>query len=74
MGILGQPEDEFTYTQEVHCKIDKNRLGGRIGERFPFYYDSRSLRMYDQTELELWMEDARLTNDEREVQSSGNDE
>jgi replicative DNA helicase len=73
MGILGQPEDEFTYTQEVHCKISKNRLGGRIGERFPFYYDSRSLRMYDQHELERWMDDARLTNDEREVQSTNED-
>lgn len=75
LGILGQPRDEFTYTQEVHCKIDKNRLGGRPGERFPFYYDSRSLRMYDQVELEKWMEDASLTNDEREVQTeTGSDD
>jgi hypothetical protein len=75
LGILGQPRDEFTYTQEVHCKIDKNRLGGRPGERFPLYYDSRSLRMYDQVELEKWMEDASLTNDEREVQTeTGSDD
>jgi replicative DNA helicase len=73
LAILGQPEDEFTYSQEVHFKIDKNRLGGRVGERGIFYYDSRSLRMYDEYELEKWMEDARLTNDEREVSSTSGD-
>lgn len=74
LGILGQPRDEFYYTQEVHCKIAKNRLGGRVDERFPFYYDARSLRMYDQNELEKWMEDARLTNDDRDVQETTDEE
>jgi hypothetical protein len=67
MLILGQPEDKFIYSQEVLYKIVKNRLGGRIGTCSKFYYDSRSLRMYDESELDIWVNDAKKTNDERKL-------
>lgn len=66
MGIYGIDEDSIVYNNEVFYKIAKNRLGGRVGETDKFYYDRRSLKMYDATELDLWMSEASESGDERE--------
>ncbi len=65
MMIMGSNDDDAVYKQEVHYKIVKNRLGGRVGEMSKFYYDARSLKMYDETELQLWMDDVEVSKDER---------
>ena len=67
MSIYGEDEDSMVYKSEIHYKIVKNRLGGRVGDTDHFYYDSRNLKMYDSTELQLWMDDASFTNDVREA-------
>lgn len=67
-AILGTCEEDLIYQSEIHYKIVKNRLGGRVGEIGKFYYDSRSLKMYDSIEEDLWIQDANITGDERERQ------
>jgi hypothetical protein len=49
----------MVYTNEILYKIAKNRIGGRVGEVSKFYWDDRSLRVYDETELDQWIEDAK---------------
>jgi hypothetical protein len=65
MCILGTDEDKLVYQNEVHYKIVKNRLGGRVGETDKVFYDARSLRMYDVSEESIWHEDARISGDRR---------
>ena len=55
MGIFGLNQDERIYKCELHNKIVKNRLGGRIDEVWKCFYDDRTLRMYDETELDEWI-------------------
>jgi len=65
--VQGYDEDDAIYKNEFKWKCVKNRLGGRVGDTGKLYYDGRSLRIYDETELDKWLEDAKRTNDEREV-------
>lgn len=65
MMIMGANDEHMVYKNEVHYKIVKNRLGGRVGEIDKFYYDGRSLKMYDSSELDVWMDDVRVSGDER---------
>ena len=65
MAILGVSDDEIIYQNELHYKIVKNRLGGRVGEIGRLFYDSRSLKMYDATEQDLWLDEASESGDER---------
>jgi hypothetical protein len=65
MAIMGKDEEQMTYESELLYKIVKNRLGGRVNEIGKFYIDKNSLKMYDETELDLWFEDAKITEDER---------
>ena len=67
MNILGLDEDSMVYQNEVWYKIVKNRLGGRVGETDKFYTDSRSLKIYDATELDLWMSEKEISGDERKI-------
>lgn len=70
IGIYGQDQDQMIYESELYCKNTKNRLGGRVGETFKFYVDKKSLKMYDETELDMWIEDADKSGDTRTVSSS----
>lgn len=65
MCIFGTDEDKLVYENELHYKIVKNRLGGRVGEIDKFYYDARSLKMYDSSEESVWHDDARVSRDDR---------
>ena len=65
MAILGTDEDNMAYQNEILYKITKNRLGGRVGQFDKFYLDARSLKMYDSCELDLWIEDAEISGDDR---------
>jgi hypothetical protein len=67
MAIYGVDDEKLIYESELHYKIVKNRIGGRVGEVDKFYYDTRTLKMYDTSELELWLEDAKETGDERKA-------
>ena len=66
MAIFGTDEDSLVYQNELHYKIVKNRLGGRVGEQDKLYYDSRSLKMYDGSEEDMWIQDANETGDDRD--------
>ena len=66
MAIYGVDEESLAYKSELHYKIVKNRLGGRVGEIDKFYYDTRSLKMYDAQELDLWIAEAAISGDTRE--------
>ncbi len=65
--IFGDDEDSRVYSAEIGLKTVKNRLGGRIGDIIKMYSDSRSLRMYDASELDLWLQDASVSGDERSI-------
>lgn len=65
MSIIGADEDALIYESELHNKIVKNRLGGRVGEIWKCYYDSRTLKMYDASEMDMWIADAQLSGDDR---------
>jgi len=67
MSIYGIDEDKMVYESELFYKICKNRLGGRVGEIEKFYYDARSLKMYDSLELDLWLEESKISGDDRKL-------
>lgn len=69
IAILGQSEDDILYESEIHGKVVKNRLGGRVGEMFKWYLDKKSLKMYDESELQLWIDDANKTGDSRKMKN-----
>ena len=65
MIVQGSDEDSMIYENELRWKIVKNRLGGRVGELGKWYYDQKSLRIYDESELDLWIKNAKESGDER---------
>lgn len=67
MIFLGDDEDKFTYENEIHWKIIKNRIGGRVGDIKKFYIDTRSLKIYCETEYDVWIDDVKTSNDSREI-------
>lgn len=67
MIALGKNEENLLYQNEIHYKILKNRLGGRIGLIDKFYIDSKSLKMYDSLELDKWLEDAKISGSTRDL-------
>lgn len=67
VAIFGSSEDNAVYQSELFWKMVKNRLGGRVGEVDRFYFDQRNLKMYDSSEQEIWMNDAQISNDSRNM-------
>ena len=67
MIVQGGDEDDMVYQNELKYKVVKNRLGGRVGHIGKWYYDEKSLRIYDETELDLWIEEAKQSGDVRLV-------
>jgi len=65
MSMMGADEDSLIYESELHNKIVKNRLGGRVGDTWKCYYDTRTLKIYDELEMDLWIGDSEKTGDER---------
>jgi len=70
MVFLGDDDDLFTYENEIHWKIIKNRIGGRVGDIKKFYIDTRSLKMYCETEYDEWIDDVKTSNDSRDVKAN----
>jgi len=64
VGILGHDPDKLQYQSEIHYKIVKNRLGGRIGTIGKLYMDNRSLKLYDEDEFDTWVQDAKISGGE----------
>jgi replicative DNA helicase len=58
MSMIGTNPDDWIYQHELHNKILKNRLGGRVHEMWKWYYDDRSLKLYDEQEMDMWIADA----------------
>ena len=67
MAILGIDQDALVYESELHYKIVKNRMGGRVGEMNKLYYDARSLKLYDSSELDVWIEESKISGDTRNL-------
>jgi len=67
LAIIGDDEDARVYESEHGFKIGKNRLGGRVGDILKFYQDIRSLRLYDASELDRWLQDASVSGDDRNI-------
>ena len=66
MTMLGTDEERMEYENEVLYRIVKSRIG-RNGIDDKFYLDRRSLKMYDSSELDVWIEDATESGDERQA-------
>jgi hypothetical protein len=66
MAIIGFDEDSVVYENTTYFKIVKNRIGGRKGI-IPFYVDYCSLKIYDESELDTWLEDSRKSGDSRNL-------
>lgn len=69
IAILGIDYDKLIYENELMYKIEKNRLGGRVGEIGKLYNDTKSLNLYDETELQLWLDSADVSGDTRQPSS-----
>ena len=69
MSIIGVDETDIMYKSELRNKIVKNRLGGRVGDKIKWYYDSRTLKIYDEQEEQIWISDATITGDTRDFYS-----
>jgi hypothetical protein len=67
MAIFGEDDESMVYESELAYKIVKNRLGGRVGTIGRMFYDTRSLKMYDSEELNLWISDAEKSGDTRDL-------
>lgn len=67
MLVQGADEDDMIYKNELKWKCVKNRLGGQVGRIGKWYYDEKSLRIYDETELDLWIENASHSGDARDM-------
>jgi len=67
MAIMGKDDESLVYKSELHYKIVKNRFGGRVQEVGKFYVDKKCLKIYDESELDLWIADSKSTGDDREV-------
>ncbi len=67
MIIQGTDEDSMIYENELRWKNVKNRLGGMVGQLGKWYIDSKSLRLYDETEIDDWIANAEESGDERLV-------
>lgn len=67
LAIMGTDEDNMIYKNEIWYKIVKNRFGGRVGQFDKLYFDARTLKYYDSSEMDLWMNDARISNDSRQT-------
>jgi hypothetical protein len=65
--FYGSDEENIVYESELFYKIVKNRLGGRVGEIGKFYYDTRSLKLYDSVEFDMWKDDSETSGDSREI-------
>ncbi len=65
MIVQGADEDDMVYQNELKYKVVKNRLGGRVGYIGKWFYDNKSLRIYDEDEIDFWIEQAKLSGDER---------
>lgn len=65
MAVLGTDENEMIYESEVLYKITKSRIGGLVGTIDKFYLDNKSLKMYDASEMDNWIEDATISGDSR---------
>lgn len=66
MAIMGVDEEQMVYESEILYKITKSRIGGRVGEMDRFYLDNRSLKMYDSTEMDEWIDDATISGYQRD--------
>ena len=67
LAVLGRNEDDAIYQSEIWYKILKNRLGGRVGTMDHFYIDQKSLKLYDSTELDKFLQEASITGDTRDI-------
>lgn len=67
VGILGHDPDKLNYESEIHYKVVKNRLGGRVATINKLYMDQRNLRLYDESEFDQWIEDAKISKDDRNI-------
>ena len=65
MAVLGTDQDEMIYESEVLYKITKSRIGGMVGTVDKFYLDKKSLKMYDSSEMDDWIDDAMISGDTR---------
>lgn len=74
MMIMGANDEGMVYNNEVHYKIVKNRLGGRVGEMDKFFYDARSMKMYCSSEMDVWMGDIESSGDDRQIAEHRDDQ
>lgn len=69
--LLGRNEEAMVYENQIGYKVVKNRLGGRVGTVGTLYYDARSLKIYDETENDIWMNDVQESKDTRNLYERG---
>ena len=49
-----------------------NRIGGQVGHIGKLYMDSSSLKLYDESELDIWMKDAVISGSKRDLKEKEN--
>jgi replicative DNA helicase len=64
MCLLGTDEEQMVYESEILYRITKSRIG-LPNQQNKFFLDKRSLKMYDSSEEDVWIEDATISGDNR---------
>ncbi|MFW5489068.1 MAG: DnaB-like helicase C-terminal domain-containing protein [Desulfovibrio sp.] len=68
IGILSGSKDEFKmYENERFIKFVKNRLSCHVDEVMSLYWDSKTLKIFDESERTAWERYGELTGDDREI-------
>ena len=67
MLVQGADPDDMMYKSELKWKCVKNRLGGRVGLTGKWFFDDKSLRIYDEIEFDKWVEDAKTSGGSRSI-------
>jgi replicative DNA helicase len=70
VAILGSDEDAMVYESEVAYKICKSRFG-HSGIINRLYLDDRSLKLYDVSEMDLWIEDSKRSGGSTNIYNKG---
>ena len=72
LAMLGLDYDSQVYKSEMMYKVCKNRIGGQVGHIGKLYMDSASLRLYDESELDIWIKDASTSGAKRDLKEKEN--
>jgi len=65
--LSGKEDDDRMYENQKYLKIVKNRISDKSDEIFSMYWDMKTLKVFDDSQHDDWIDYAYLTGDKREI-------